>query len=152
MIEVFEDSYRFLSNFHPSPIELGREYGYRTYATVENFYQACKTTDARKHDNIRLQPTPGKAKREGRKVEIRPDWEQIKDKVMLKGIREKFKLIDLRKKLLDTGDEHLQEGNFHGDKIWGCVMENGEWVGENRLGNILMQVREEIRISESKNT
>lgn len=145
MIKGFQGEYRFLSNFYPSPIELGREYGYRTYATVEHFYQACKTTDVREHDHIRLQTTPGKAKREGRKVEIRPDWEQIKDKVMLKGVREKFKLIDLRKKLLDTGDEYLQEGNFHGDKIWGCVMENGVWVGENRLGKILMQVREEIR-------
>lgn len=38
-------------------------------------------------------------------------------------------------------DGHLEEGNTHGDKVWGTV--NG--VGENRLGKILMRLREEFR-------
>ena len=48
---------------------------------------------------------------------------------------------DLKEKLLDTGNEHLEEGNTWGDKIWGTV--NGK--GQNNLGKILMMVREELR-------
>lgn len=48
---------------------------------------------------------------------------------------------ELRNRLLATGDEQLEEGNTWGDRIWGTV--NG--IGENRLGNILMRVREELR-------
>jgi len=48
---------------------------------------------------------------------------------------------ELKKRLLSTGNEHLEEGNTWGDKIWGTV--NG--IGENRLGKILMRIREELR-------
>ena len=48
---------------------------------------------------------------------------------------------DLKKKLLATGDEHLEEGNTWGDTIWGTV----DGVGENRLGKILMRVRDELK-------
>ena len=48
---------------------------------------------------------------------------------------------ELRIKLLETGNEHLEEGNTWGDRIWGTV--NG--VGQNRLGKILMRVREELK-------
>lgn len=140
MIEEFKGEYAFLSNFHPSPIE----WGWRTYATVEHFYQACKTTDQRLHDMIRCQTTPGRAKRAGRGIELRHDWEEIKNNVMLVAVRKKFEIVNLRKLLIATGNQQLQEGNSHGDKIWGCVREGGRWVGENQLGKILMQVREEI--------
>lgn len=48
---------------------------------------------------------------------------------------------DLKEKLLATGNDILEEGNTWGDKVWGTV--NG--VGENKLGKILMKVREELR-------
>lgn len=48
---------------------------------------------------------------------------------------------EIKEKLLLTGNEELIEGNTWGDRIWGTV--NG--VGENRLGKILMQVREELK-------
>ena len=48
---------------------------------------------------------------------------------------------DLKEKLLATGNDILEEGNTWGDRVWGTV--NG--VGENRLGKILMRVREELR-------
>lgn len=48
---------------------------------------------------------------------------------------------DLKEKLLATGNNILEEGNTWGDRVWGTV--NG--VGENRLGKILMRVREELR-------
>lgn len=60
---------------------------------------------------------------------------------MLTLIRQKFQRFDLQEKLLATGNAYLEEGNTWGDRIWGTV--NGE--GENRLGKILMQVRQEIQ-------
>lgn len=63
--------------------------------------------------------------------------------VSMKGLlKEKFlQNEDLKVKLLSTDNEELIEGNNWGDKVWGKV--NG--VGENRLGKILMQIREELK-------
>ncbi|NWN81082.1 NADAR family protein, partial [Bacillus sp. (in: firmicutes)] len=47
----------------------------------------------------------------------------------------------LKNKLLQTGESILIEGNTWGDKIWGVC--NG--VGENKLGKILMKVRNELK-------
>lgn len=54
---------------------------------------------------------------------------------------EKFSYPYLRKWLLETGEEELIEGNNWGDKFWGQV--NG--IGENHLGRLLMEIREEIK-------
>ena len=67
--------------------------------------------------------------------------EEVKDKVMYEIVLAKFtQNPDLKEKLLATGDEHLEEGNTWGDTIWGTV----DGVGENRLGKILMRVRDEL--------
>lgn len=60
---------------------------------------------------------------------------------MLSLVRGKFQWPNLQEKLLATGDAYLEEGNTWGDRIWGTV----DGQGENRLGQILMQVREEAR-------
>ena len=54
---------------------------------------------------------------------------------------------NLKRRLLATGDEYLQEGNFHGDFYWGRIYnkEKGEWVGKNNLGKVLMKLREDLR-------
>ena len=86
--------------------------------------------------------TSADAKSEGRQLPLRADWETAKFVVMEEVVRDKFtRNAELRQKLLDTGDAYLEEGNTWGDKIWGTV--NGE--GENRLGKILMKIREELR-------
>ena len=88
------------------------------------------------------QASPSEAKAAGRKIDLRSDWEEVKDKVMYEIVLAKFtQNPDLKKKLLATGDEHLEEGNTWGDTIWGTV----DGVGENRLGKILMRVRDELK-------
>ena len=70
------------------------------------------------------------------------DWDAVKTTYMYEIVKAKFmQNAELRIKLLETGNEHLEEGNTWGDRIWGTV--NG--VGQNRLGKILMRVREELR-------
>lgn len=137
MIDRFNDKYFFLSNFSPSPFRID----YVLFPTMEHYFQANKADNQNDYLHIAYAPIPGEAKRLGRKIQLRPDWEKIKDNVMLTGLRKKFADPELRNLLLATGDEELIEGNYWGDTYWGVC--NG--VGQNKLGKLLMQVREEIK-------
>ena len=78
-------------------------------------------------------------------VTCRPDWEEVKNEVMLKGLRAKFAPgTFLAYKLMATKGRRLVEGNTWGDRVWGAVWDGHQWVGENRLGKMLMQVRQEL--------
>jgi ribA/ribD-fused uncharacterized protein len=144
MINRFDGTeHGFLSNFH---LEFLDWEGIR-YPHLEAAFQAAKTFDMDRRVEIAQAATPGIAKRMGRRVDLRPDWETVKDSIMLELCTIKFSKEPLRSRLLSTGTEELIEGNTWNDKIWGCVMQNGEWVGQNRLGKTLMQVRNELRIS-----
>lgn len=83
------------------------------------------------------------AKHLGRKVNLRKDWENIKYNIMFDIVKAKFdQHPDLQEQLLLTNDEMLIEGNDWNDRVWCCVQsENGNWLGSNLLGNILMQLR-----------
>lgn len=137
MIDSFDGFYRFLSNFYLYSITVDGV----NYPSTEHAFQAAKTNDPTEKFAIANASTPGKAKRIGRKVKLRPDWESVKIQVMTDLVRQKFsKDRDLRQKLLDTGDEELVEGNRWGDRFWG--ISGGS--GDNWLGQILMQIRDEL--------
>ena len=137
MINCFDGEYAFLSNYYNSPIT----HDGITYPTNEHFFQAMKTLKIDERLAIAAAETPGQAKRMGRSVTLRSDWEKIKSYYMELGLRLKFQNPDLAAKLIATGDEELIEGNDWGDRIWGVC--NGE--GENRLGKLLMTIRNELR-------
>lgn len=138
-ITRFSGDHAFLSNFYPATVTwLGVEF----YPTVEHAYQAAKTEDPQGREMIRQATTPGIAKRLGRKVPMRRDWDEIKLNVMLNLVHQKFyDHDDLRRMLLDTGDQMLIEGNTWGDTFWGVY----KGFGYNHLGHILMQVRDLVR-------
>ena len=100
-----------------------------------------KTLDINQRRAIANASTPGLAKKMGRSVSLRPDWEDIKDDVMLEGLYRKFADDELADWLLDTGDEELVEGNWWHDRYWGVC----DGVGQNKLGKLLMKVRSEIK-------
>ena len=137
MINEFRGKYYFLSNFYEAPVT----WNGLTYLNNEAAFQSAKTfSDRECFTNL----DPSSAKKLGRKVQLRNDWENVKDNVMYEICKAKFSQnAELKNKLLATGDEHLEEGNTWGDKIWGTV--NG--IGENRLGKILMKIREELKMS-----
>ena len=84
---------------------------------------------------------PSAAKKLGRHVQLRPDWEQIKEDIMYEVCRAKFtQHEDLKARLLSTGSAQLIEGNDWNDREWGVC--NSE--GKNKLGKILMRIREEL--------
>ena len=144
MIKEFTGKYEFLSNFWHSPFT----YEGITYPTNEHFFQAMKTLNPNERMWIASAATPGDSKRRGRTCKLRYDWETVKDEVMLTGLRLKFSNPTLRTQLIMTGDEELVEGNWWHDNVWGnCSCDACRpIVGQNRLGKLLMQVREEIRM------
>lgn len=145
MIDCFDGKYAFLSNFYPSAITDGN----LIFPTVEHMFQAAKTVNIEEYKKIAAADTPGQAKRLGRKVVLRDDWEEVKDEIMYNALWLKFSIPDFRKKLLDTGDEKLVEGTTWHDNVWGnCTCERCKNIeGQNKLGKLLMQIREEIKSS-----
>jgi ribA/ribD-fused uncharacterized protein len=140
VIRAFDDTeYRWLSNFHPCEIE----YLGLTYPTSENAYQAMKANALADREQF-VDCGPGKAKRLGQKVTKRFDWETVKLRIMKDILRIKFQNSDLREKLLATKGKHIVEGNTWNDTFWGVC--NG--VGDNHLGRILMEIRDELSTSE----
>ena len=131
----------FLSNFYPSVITLDEI----EYPTLEHAYQAAKTLNPIQRQMIREANTPGAAKKLGRKVDLRPDWEQIKLKIMYDLVKQKF-AGPLKQSLLNTGDAYLEETNWWHDTFWGVC----DGIGKNWLGKILMAIRKELK-DEDKN-
>lgn len=147
IIDNFDGDYAFLSNFAHSFI-ISEGIG---YPTVEHAFQAYKTKDREERLAIAKEPSPGKAKRAGRRVTLRDDWETIKDEVMEFYVRQKFFTNEnLKKRLLETGEAILIEGNTWHDNYWGsCSCDRCATItGQNNLGKILMKVRREIQIGD----
>jgi len=138
LIDSFTNEFDFLSNFYGCDIAFEE----KKYPSSEHAFQAAKTFDKSERENIRRANTPGIAKKLGRKLSLRKDWESVRDGIMLDILRIKFNSHpDLAQKLLDTGDAKLVEGNWWNDTYWGVC----DGVGKNKLGITLMQVRDEIR-------
>ena len=133
------DDYGELSNFSRHPIELGGH----IWPTTEHYFQAMKFEDAGLRDRIRAAPGPGDAARMGRRFPgLREDWEEAKEAVMMDALRAKFTQHErLRRMLLDTGDAELVE-HTRNDFYWA---DGGDGTGRNRLGVLLMQLRDELR-------
>lgn len=143
-IDRFQGEYRWLSNFHPVEIT----YGGIVYPSVENAYQAQKCaneSDKQQFSRLGCGRTlrPGSAKRLGKTVEQRKDWDDVRVGIMYELTSLKYKDLVLRDKLKSTMCKILIEGNKHHDAFWGFDIHRN--CGENRLGNIIMSVRDDIR-------
>lgn len=136
-IDSFSGEYRFLSNFWPCRVEFEGQ----IYPSVEHAYVAAKTTNPLIRELITVIKTAGKAKRVGKAMSLRSDWEDVKENIMYELVKCKFSRdLELKEKLLATGDAQLIEGNTWGDTFWGVC----SGFGDNKLGKILMKVREEL--------
>jgi len=133
VINSFSGKYGFLSNFYPCVVTFEG----KSYPSTEHAFQAAKTYNPIERNLIALAKTPADAKKLGRKAQLRPDWEQVKDDVMRELLWQKFQITEMRYRLLDTGDAELIEGNHWNDTYWGVC----DGKGANRLGQLLMEVR-----------
>lgn len=141
-IEKFRDEYAFLSNFFPSTIR----YNGKTWKTVEHAYAAAKTFDENQQEMIRNTTNVAQAKRLGRSVTLRKDWDDVKLSIMEELLVLKFSNPLLRPMLLATGDAELIEGNNWNDYFWGVC----RGKGQNHLGKLLMKIRNNIREETTK--
>jgi N-glycosidase YbiA len=135
-----QDKYGYLSNLAAFPVLISN----RVWPSSEHYFQAQKFAGTGEEESIRSADSAALARQLGCDAakSSRPGWEEIKDEVMLTALRAKFRQhTDLVAKLLATDDamlvEHTEDENYWGD--------GGDGRGRNRLGELLMQVREEMR-------
>jgi ribA/ribD-fused uncharacterized protein len=143
-IKGFFNEYRWLSNFHLCPVV----YDGVKYPSSENAFQAAK-------HKIDLRPqfvnvSPKDSKKLGFAIKMTPEqvkaWDDKKVEVMRTILKDKFtRDQDLKGALLATGDKYLEETNWWGDRFWGVhVNADGEVRGLNILGQLLMDIRDEL--------
>lgn len=147
MIKFFRNKYFFMSNFYQAPVMFDG----LLYTNNEAAFQSAKVADIERRTNLNTSKgvidftklTPAQAKAVGKKVDLREDWEEIKDQVMYDIVYDKFsRNKDLKEQLLATGDKELIESNTWNDTYWGVC----RGVGKNMLGKILMRVRSELKM------
>jgi ribA/ribD-fused uncharacterized protein len=135
-ITIFREQHFFLSNFYPSDETLP--------PTLEHWFQAAKTDDHTQQQQVMAAKSAGDAKRLGKSVTLRLDWDRVKTSVMRDLLGRKFVAgSELARLLVATEGHYLIEGNTHHDKTWGAVWDTRNicWHGENRLGLLLMERR-----------
>lgn len=132
--------YGCFSNFSDYGFELDGAW----WPTTEHYFQAQKFAGTEHVEAIRQAPTPTEATKLGRDRSrpLRSDWEEVKESIMQRGTLAKFKThADIQKILLNTGDEPIVEYSPN-EEFWGSGKDG---KGQNRMGKILMAVRNELR-------
>ena len=144
IISKFFGEYAFLSNFSDHPVTMQGPFPTlepTVFPTAEHAYQAAKATTREDFEKVVSAPTPGVAKKIGRRIKVRGGWEDVKISVMAAVVEAKFAAgSQLATQLLETGSATLVEGNEWGDDFWGAY----KGRGVNMLGVILMDRRSEL--------
>lgn len=138
VIKSFRGEHDFLSNFFQASVEVDGV----LYPTVEHAFQAAKTLNVEHRRMIQQARTAGEAKKLGRRVALRRDWEEVKLGTLEGLVRQKFSNPGLSDKLASTFPANIVEGNYWHDTFYGvCFCERHDGTGENHLGIILEVVR-----------
>lgn len=121
------------------------------YKTSENFYQAMKIPDGMpelRQEIADMGPYDSKKNIRNERYPFREDWnETLALAMMEKVLQHKFALgTTWATKLLATGEDEIVEWNDWNDLFWGKDIITEE--GQNHLGKILMQIRNELRLEQ----
>lgn len=136
-IDRFAGEFDWLSNFFPCKVEFEG----LTFDNSEAAFQAAKCLDMKERERF-FGLSGGQAKRLGKRVELRLDWEDVKIDVMRQVLKAKFgQNKDLADKLIATGNVQIVEGNNWSDHWWGVC----RGVGHNHLGKLLMKLRDNLK-------
>lgn len=159
--QSFVGEYEFLSNMYLCSVIIKTKDGEEmAFPSAENAFQAMKCKTRKEMEQFQT-ITPYEAKKLGAKVELRSNWVEIRDKVMKTVLRAKFEDQELAIQLLKTDDMALCEKNYWNDQYWGKTVGQEEieisgaagmlyktkHFGENKLGKMLCEIRQEIRDS-----
>jgi len=114
------------------------------YWTVENFYVAIKVPNnsIRHRERQKIaQMNPGLAKKYGRNLNVRKDWNLVKMDFMRIAIEHKFKKGTSWYDKLLSFDKPVIEWNNWKDKFYGICIFSME--GENNLGKLIDRIKTE---------
>lgn len=139
-IIAFKEEYAFLGNNTPAPVVCEGI----AYPSAEAAFQASKVDDIATREQF-ARFSPEKVRQKGNMLTPRPGWEDEKDDIMHEIVQQKFlQNPEFRERLLATGSRRLIDGGKgKKDTYWG--VNTITWEGENRLGLILMELREAFR-------
>ena len=136
------EEFSFLNNAFPEKIVI--QLDGIIFDNVETAYQAAKVTDPAVRKKISRMSLP-----EAKGFVTHPTtpcWKDVKYKIMFDLLWQKFYGNDyLKQKLLDTGDREIVKLNSSGDIYWGVCKIEDEYIGENNIGEILMNIRKKLR-------
>ncbi len=140
----FKGKYSYLSNMHIVGVSFRHKFN-STFVfanSSEHIYQAYKAKYAEDFEKVINASNPYEAKKLGRNIEMDKAFDKNKLQIMERIIRAKFSQNDtLKKALLETGSQYIEETNNWNDIYWGVC----KGVGQNHLGKIIMKIREELR-------
>lgn len=144
MVTTFRGEYHFLSNFYLTQVFFRGVW----YRSSEHAYMSAKSDDPQwkvycANQNV----TPADVKENCKYIKLIDNWHVIKLSVMEECLRSKFSDTIMREKLLGTGSQNLQEGNWWGDRFWGVDLTVNPNIGENHLGRLLMKIRDELKLN-----
>jgi ribA/ribD-fused uncharacterized protein len=158
-ITSYTGEWEWLSNFAYTPFRF-IPLPEKVWPTAEHCYQSLKARHPEQMEWIASAPSPSEAKRRGRSVAMRDNFDKIKRQHMMQVMLSKFGSGELRDRLAATAGRPLVEGNTWGDQFWGAVhMDRGAippgmpiWApapegdsrylaGHNWLGTIQMMIR-----------
>ena len=116
------------------------------------YYKALEFKDEFTASAVRKAKHPQRAKELGRSVIgfCHQSWDDVKENRMMRAMSWKFRDKQLCSKLLSTGDSILAEAS-PSDQMWRIGISREEayqglsWKGENKLGQLLMALRLELR-------
>jgi ribA/ribD-fused uncharacterized protein len=141
MITEFRGQFNFLSNFFITPVMFRGV----TYRSSEHAYMSAKSNDPQwKAYCINPGVSASDVKQNSQFIRYVDDWPKIKLAVMRECLESKFENPELRKLLIATGNQNIQEGNWWNDRFWGVDLNVTPNIGENHLGRLLMNLRDEI--------
>jgi ribA/ribD-fused uncharacterized protein len=136
-----EPYYQF-TNFYPAAVIIDEQ----RWPSTEHYFQAQKFVGTPYLDIVRGMPSAREAFQLSRNPTVsqwrRSDWDAVKDDIMLKALRCKFaQHTDLMNLLWETGEKEIIEHTAN-DSYWADG--GGPGRGLNKLGKLLMQVRDDI--------
>lgn len=140
MIEQFKNEYHWLSNFEPVAIRVNNI----IYPSVEHAYMSAKSNDRKWKEFCSNSTVSAKqVKVRSRRVKLIKNWDIVKIDIMKDCLRQKFNNPAFKERLIDTGNQLIQEGNTWNDTFWGVCLYTGK--GKNMLGKLIMEIRDELK-------
>ncbi len=140
------EPYGWLGNMSAYPI---RHEG-KCYRTAEALFQALRFDDQAIRNEIWIQSSPMIAKHKAKKYSdsfvVQPKSPQDLSNMKYVLSQKAAQNPDIKRWLLATGDsEIIEDTTARRDRFWGAANVKGQWVGENQLGKLWMEIREELR-------